>query len=165
MSSKLSVEEVLSHLEERALFHREQEAFHTEQEIHHGEQRTLHAAELAKVLQNLEAFRTVSAVAVDLARPVAKPAPAAAAEEPLPEEGRVKISRLLRRVVESPAFEEPFGPTALAAEVNRRFASHLEKPVGVRAASDVLRRMLTEGEIKLAREGRAFHEALYSRRM
>lgn len=162
MSSKLSVDEVLANLEQRAAFHREQEALHAEREIHHAEQRALHAAELGKVLQSLESFRAAAA-AVDLARPPERePVPAAADEEKLPPPGRLSVSRLLRRTVER--LEEPFGATALAEEANRRFAAHLEKPVGPRTASDVLRRMLAEGEIRLAREGKAFHEALYSRK-
>jgi hypothetical protein len=40
----------------------------------------------------------------------------------------------------------------------------LRKPVGPRAASDVLRRMLAAGEIELVREGKAFHEALYRKK-
>lgn len=164
MSSKLSVEEVLANLERRAVFHREQETVHAEQEIHHREQRELHAAELTKVLQSLESFRAVAAEAVDLARlPVAKPVPAAA-EEKIPPPGRLRISRMLRLAVFSADLEEPFGATALAKAANRRFAGHLEQPVGLRTASDVLRRMLAEGEVQLAREGKAFHEALYSRR-
>ena len=161
MSSKLSVEEVLAQLEQRAVFHREKEAFHAEQEIHHRDQRALHAAELQKVLDSLDSFRTVSAAAVDLARPLPKPAPPV--EETLPASGRLRVSRLLRQVVESPDLAEPFGATAVAAEANRRYAKHLKERVGPRTASDVLRRMLAEGEIRIAREGRAFHEALYSR--
>lgn len=162
MSTKLSVEEILAQLEQRAVFHREQEAFHAAQEIHHCDQKTLHAAELRKVLDSLESFRTVSATAVDLARPLPKPAPPV--EEKLPPPGRLQVSRMLRQIVESPDLAEPFGATAVAAEANRRYAGHLKKPIGPRTASDVLRRMLAEGEIRLAREGRAFHEALYSRK-
>jgi hypothetical protein len=43
MSSKLSVEEVLSNLERRAVFHREQEALHARQAVHHQEQQGLHS--------------------------------------------------------------------------------------------------------------------------
>jgi hypothetical protein len=38
MSAKLSVEEVLSNLERRAVFHREQEALHARQAVHRQEQ-------------------------------------------------------------------------------------------------------------------------------
>lgn len=165
MSSKISVEEVLANLEKRAVSLREQETFHAQQEAHHREQRALCAAELEKVQQTLEAFRTVSATAVDLARPLAaSAAPAGAArEEELPPPGRLMVSRLLRMVVESSDLEEPFGATAVAAEANRRFADHLREAIGPRTASDVLRRILAEGDLQLAREGKAFHEALYRR--
>jgi hypothetical protein len=167
MSSKLSVEELLANLEKRVVFCREQEAFHAQQEIHHREQRALYAAELEKLLQNLETFRTVAATVVDLALPAeATAVPAGAAEEEeLPPPGRLQVSRMLRMVIESPALEEPFGATAVAAEANRRFADQLRQPIGPRTASDVLRRVLAEGRIELAREGKAFHEALYRQRL
>ena len=163
MSSKMSVEEVLSELEQRATFHREREAFHAQEEVRHREERALHAAELEKVLQSLEAFRAAAATAVDLARTAAKPVPAKPAEEPLPPPGRLIVGKLLRRVALSPSLAEPFGPSAVAAEANRRYAGRLPRPVDIRTASDVLRRMLGEGEIRLARKGKAFHEALYTR--
>ena len=161
MSSKLSVEEVLAQLEQRAAFLREREAFHAEQEAHHRGHRELHAAELQKVLDSLESFRTVAAAAVDLARPLPKPAPPV--EEKLPPPGRLRVSRTIRLVVQSPDLAEPFGATAVAAEANRRYGKHLKKAIGPRTVSDVLRRMLAEGEIRITREGRAFHEALYTR--
>ena len=165
MSSKLSVEEVMSTLEQRAIFHREQEAFHAQQEVHHGEQRAVHAAELQKVQQSLEAFRAVAPSAVELARPLPpKTAPAALDEAKLPSSGRLMVSRLLRLAVESLDLQEPFGPAAVAAEANRRFKDRLPKPVGPRTASDVLRRMLAEGEVELVREGKAAHPALYRRK-
>lgn len=166
MSSKLSVEEVLAHLEQRATALREKEAFHAQQEVHHREQRALCVAELEKVLQNLEAFRTVSATAVDLVRPLAASARARAAEKEeaeLPPPGRLMVGRLIETVVASPSFPEPFGPTAVAEEINRRFRKRLREEVGSRTASDVLRRMLACGEIELVRKGKAFHEALYRR--
>ncbi len=58
---------------------------------------------------------------------------------------------------------EPFGASAVAVEANRRIRDHLP-PIDRRTASDVLHRMLAEGAIRLAREGKAFHEALYTRR-
>lgn len=163
MSSKLSVEEVLATLEERAAFLRGQEAFHAEQEELHRAQRALHAAELGKVLESLEAFRQVAGAAVDLARTHAAPSPPPIVEEKLPP-GRLQVSRLIRLAVESPGLPEPFGPKAVAAEANRRFRNHLKKPIGTRAVSDVLRRMLAEGKIRLAREGGASQEALYIRK-
>lgn len=166
MSSKLSVEEVLSNLEQRAVFHREQEALHARQAVHHQEQQELHGAELAKVLESLEAFRGVAASAVDLARPLPPPPGPAGGVAPakLPPPGRNRVASLLKLTAQSPDLPEPFGATALAAETSRRFAAHLANPIDARTASDVLRRMLAEGEIRLVREGKPFHEALYARR-
>ena len=164
MSSNLSVAEVLASLEQRAAFHRDQEAMHAQQETHHREERALHAAELAKVLQSLEAFREVASVATELAQPVAAAAAVKKAEkEKLPPPGRFMVGRLLALVVQGLA--EPFGPSVVAAEANRRFADRLRSPVGSRTASDVLRRLLAEGRIRLAQKGTAFHEALYTRRV
>lgn len=160
MSSKLSVEDVLANLEERAKFHREQEAFHAQKESHHRDQRAAHAAELEKVLHSLETFRTAATSAVDLAQTVARQS-----QEPeLPPPGRLMVGRLVRLVAESPGLAEPFAPATVAEEVSRRFASHLKKPVGSRAASDILRRMLAEGTLRLVRKGTPFHEAQYARR-
>ena len=155
MGSKLSVDEVLSNLERRADFHREQGALHAGQAAHHREQQALHDAELEKVMQSLEAFRGVAASAVDLAQ-AAPPldSPLAPAVDPamLPHPGRKMVARL-KMVLESPELQEPFGATAVAAEANRRFAERLSKPVEARTASDVLRRVAAEGGIELVREG------------
>jgi hypothetical protein len=158
MSSRLSVEELLSALEQRAVFLREEEAVHARQEAHHREQRALLAAELEKVMQNLESLRTVASATADL---VKRTKPAAVPDLPPP--GRLMVGKLLRLVVEDGGLHEPFSPAAVAAEANRRFADRLRKPVDSRTASDALRRMLAEGRIRLAREGKGPHGALYSR--
>jgi hypothetical protein len=163
MSSKLSVEEVLANLEQRATFHRDQEVFHAQQVVDHQEQRAFHAAELAKVQQSLEAFRAVAPSAMELATPAPTRSAPGIPQVEMPPQGRLMVSRLLWRIALSPALAEPFGPTSLAAEANRGFSGRLPRPVGQRAASDVLRRMLAAGEIELARDGKAFHEALYVR--
>jgi len=165
MSAKLSVEEVLANLEQRAVFHREQEALHAQTAAHHQGEQALHAAELAKVLQSLEAFRAVAPAAVDLAQPVpVPPDPSAEIQEAdLPPPGRLMVSRLIRLVVERPGLAEPFGAMAVAAETNRRFAARLREPVQTPTVSNVLRRMLDEGRLRIAQKGKAFHEALYVR--
>jgi hypothetical protein len=168
MSAKLSVEDVLANLEQRAGFHREQEAFHAQQEVHHREQRAVHAAELATVEKSLEAFRNAAATAVDLARPadggpVPAPAESAPAEE-LPPPNRNQVGRLIWRIVASPGLAEPFGPSAVAAELNRRYGPRLRKTISTRTASNVLRRLLAEGHIRQARQGKPVHEALYTRK-
>jgi len=90
-------------------------------------------------------------------------APAPDAVE-LPPANRWMVGRLVKLALESPDLQEPFGPAAVAAETNRRFAGRLSKPVGPRTASDVLRRMLAEGQIQLVRKGTAKREALYKRK-
>jgi len=170
MSSRLSIEEMLSQLEKREAHHREREAFHAEQEVfheqqqaHHREQRAVHAAELEKVRQSLATFRAAAASAVDLVGPVAPAAPPPAAPK-LPPPGKKFVSGLLQIVVASAELQEPFGPTAVAAEANRRFQAHLRERIGPRTTSDVLRRLAREGELQLVRKGRAHIEALYKRR-
>lgn len=164
MSSKLSVEEILANLKQRVKFHRDKEAFHAQQEVHHQEQRALHAAELAKVQQSLEALQAAVPSAIELGVPVRTRSAPAIPQMELPPKGRLMVSRLLRQVALNPDLVEPFGPRSLAAAVNRAFSDRLPRPIGERAASDVLRRMLAAGEIQLARDGKAFHEALYVRR-
>ncbi|HEX3556694.1 MAG TPA: hypothetical protein VIA62_26020 [Thermoanaerobaculia bacterium] len=164
MGAKLSVEEVVANLEARAAFHDEQEAFHAQQEVHHREQRAVHGAELAKVRQHLETFRAAAAPALELARLPVVPAPTPAPPpEDLPASGRLMVSKLLRRVVESQPDSEPFGAKAVAAEANRRFGSRLKKAIDSRTASDVLRRLVNEGALHVVREGRAHIEALYAK--
>jgi len=163
MGTKLSVEDVVANLEARAAshrekeaFHRDQEVFHAQQQVHHREQRAVHVAELEKVVQDLEVFRTVAASAA--AQPVQR-----RAELEIPPPGRKRVGRMVELVAESPDLQEPFGPTAVAEEVSRRYADHLEEPVGSRTASDVLRRMLAEDRLELFRKGTAKREALYRR--
>jgi hypothetical protein len=163
MASKLSVEDVLANLEARAAFHREQEAHHrdqeashAQQEVHHREQRALHVAELEKVLHDLEVFRAVAASAA--AHPMSRPA-----ELEIPPPGRKRVGQMVMLVAASPDLEEPFSPTSVAEETSRRYADHLREPVGSRTASDVLRRMLAEGDLELVRKGTAKREALYRR--
>jgi len=51
----------------------------------------------------------------------------------------------------------------VTAEVNRRFADRLRRPIDTRMASDVLRRMNNARQIHLVRVGKAFSEALYAK--
>lgn len=159
MSSKMSVAEIVTNLEKRLAFHRQQAAFHKEQEAVHRGQHEAHEAEAGKVAAHLESFRAVAGAAAELAAP--PPAP------PLPEEPdpgpRPLTSHLVTRVVKSQSEGEPFGATKIAAEVNRRYAGKLRRPVDGRLASVTLRRLHNDGQIHLVREGKPFHEALYSR--
>lgn len=164
MSSKLSVEDVLASLEQRAIFHRDQEVFHAQQVTAHEEQRAFHAAELAKVQQSLEAFRAAAPSAVELAAAASIRSAPGISQVEMPPQNRLRVSRLLWQIALSPDLAEPFGPSSLAAAANHAFSDRLDRPVGKRTASDVLRRILASGEIELARDGKAFYEALYVRR-
>jgi hypothetical protein len=168
MSEKLSIKEMLAHLEKREAHHREQEAYHAQQEaflgqqqLHHREQRAVHAAELEKVRESLATFRAAAASAVEVVGPIEPPPPAA---PKLPPPGRKFVSGLIRLAVIGPELPEPFGPAAAAAETNRRFRAHLKTLVDSRTASDVLRRLEKEGELQRVQKGKAYHEALYRRR-
>lgn len=166
MSTKLSVAEVLAQLEARVAFHEQREAFHAQQEAHHREQREGHAADLAQARRNLEAFRTVSTEALELVQQgvAAPPEPPV---NPLigvsQASGRVVPSRLVRAVVGSRKDDEPFGATAVAQEVNRRFKDKLRRPMSARAVGDTLRRMEAQRLIHLVRPGRAKYEALFKK--
>jgi hypothetical protein len=169
MSTKLSIEQMLAQLEkreafhgERQTFHAEQEVFHEQQQVHHREQQAVHVAELEKVRESLATFRAAAASAVDVVGPVEPSAPPAASKLPPP--GKKFVSGLMRLALESPELQEPFGPAAVAAEVNRRFRPHLRKLVDSRTVSDVLRRLEREGKIQIVQKGKARHEALYKRR-
>ena len=162
MSSKLSVAQVVSNLEARLAFHRQQEAFHAQQEVHHREQRTVHATEMEKVQARLETFRSAAESLEDLAEaPVPGQKPKAEAPDFGPDQP--KATRVIRAVVESYGEGERFGANAVAAEVNRRHPDKLDAPVDARTVSVVLRRMRSERKIHLVRPGRAHFEALYSR--
>lgn len=161
MSTKLSVDQVIANLEKRLAFHQMHQATHARQEALHREQRELHEAEIEKLRHGLESFRGLIPVVNDLAKPL--PEIGMSTGEDLPQ-GRLLPSRLIRLIVESPGFAEPFGPTSVAAEIDRRFAHLLKKPADRRMVSNVLRRLHDQGLIEITREGKAFQEAQYVRR-
>jgi hypothetical protein len=168
MSPELSVVAVLEQLEAQIAFHREQEALHAEKEEAHRGQRSFHAAELERITRHFEEFKAVAGPALELARQALE---RRKATEPHPEPEEVEtfygkrpmVSRLVARVVDGKPADAAFGATEVAAEVNRRFGRSLDWAVDARAASVTLRRMERAGHIHLVRQGRAFHESLYSK--
>ena len=162
MSKALSVAQMLGQLEARIAHLRERRAFHAEQEAHHREQFALHDAELQKVLERFEAFKTAAEAAAEVAVP--PPSVPSPTEDAIPSYGsRPMVSRLVTRVVESQPAGEPFGARSVAAEVNRRYQNVLKKPVRSGTVSVVLRRLLAARRIQQVRPGKALYEALYSR--
>ena len=101
MTIALPMEAIVARLEQQIAHHREREAFHAEQGAYHGEQQALHAAELATLTSTLEAFKTSTAKATELAaRDIAAPALSIPAE-PLRAATSMDIGRkpsLTRRV-------------------------------------------------------------------
>jgi hypothetical protein len=155
-SGTMTVAAILGNLEEQIAFHRDREAFHGQEKARHEEEQARHAAELARVTGHYETFKA----AADGVQPVIRVAKVVqGADEDLGE--RPKVSRALARVVRDWQAGVPFGPSAVAAEVNRRFAGKLRRPIDVRAASTFLRRRLRDGSLAGVRPGRPVHEALY----
>jgi hypothetical protein len=162
MSSHLSVSEILTKLEARIASHREKAAFHIQQEAQHREQGVFHTAELEKVTSHYEAFKVTAATAAGLAQEAAPPRNGGGEEEkdlgPRP-----MASKLIARAVEHLPAGESFGPTRVAAEVNRRYRDRLRKPVQVRTVAVTLRRLSDAGRIRRVREGKAHHESLFTK--
>lgn len=168
MTSQLSVAQVLVNLEAQMALHKEREAYHAQQEIFHREQRAVHAEGFETVAKHYEAFKLAAGGATEIAARVASAAqaassPSAAPPEPLPSGKRSKPGPLVIRVIEEMPPDELFGASQVAEEVNRRFSRSLRRPMDSRLASAVLRRLLAEEIVRLAKQGSPHHEALYTR--
>ncbi len=168
MSLKLSLAEILDNLERRVAFLREQVASHVREEEHHREQRTILAAELETTAQHLEALKTVAVPAAELVKPAApETVPAAPASSTVVDDPDIgpnsRVGDLIARILASRPDGEPFGPTAITAEINRRFRARLGKAADVRNVSSALRRLQRDQRIHLVREGRSYYEALYAK--
>lgn len=162
MPSPMTLEAMVSRLEAQIAFHREREAFHAGQETFHREQRSGHAAELEALTTNLEALKAAAETAVKL---VNRPGAPLSLPEPATDFiGRKPSLRLMvLRVVEARPAGEAFGTAAITTEVNRRYQDRLRRPVKEKLVSITLRRMLDTGALRLVREGRPHHEALYAK--
>ncbi|MEO6192325.1 MAG: hypothetical protein ABIS20_04900 [Thermoanaerobaculia bacterium] len=161
MSSELSVAQVLANLEAQMKVHRDHEEHHASREAHHREQRAVHAAELETIARHYEAFKASAAGAAEIASRFAPPPPART--EPLPPLKPVLPSKLVARAAAEMPAGEPFAPTRIAAEVNRRYSRELRKPIDSRLASTALRRLMLRGVIRLVRKGTAHRETIYAR--
>jgi len=162
MSGKMSVTEMLETLRGQIDFHRSKEAFHGQQEIHHKEERARHAAELEVVTQRFEALQSAVTGAQEVLRaeePAAEQAPDDSDLGPQPR-SKQAFARVLR---DWPA-GTTFGPSAFSEATQRRFRK-VKGDIDNRAASLYLRRRLEEGRLESVREGRAYHEALYRKRV
>ena len=79
---------------------------------------------------------------------------------------RARFGSLILALLEDKGGDEAFSATDLAREIEQRFGGKMDKARSVdpRSIASQLRRMVQRGEIHLAREGKAHHEALYSKR-
>ncbi|MFL6197086.1 MAG: hypothetical protein ACJ75H_23070 [Thermoanaerobaculia bacterium] len=164
MSMNLSLAQILSSLASRIAHHREQEAFHAEREGFHRDQRADHAAELARLEPHFAALQATTPVAEDLAAHAGAATPPPPLPDELPANRKPSINAAVRRVVEAIPPDERFGPRAVTAEVNRRFAAKLGRPVEVSHVSVSLRWLADTGRIFLVERGRQKKESKYSRR-
>ncbi len=69
----------------------------------------------------------------------------------------------MRRVIETKRPDEVFGASTLIAEINSRWGAKLKRGIEPRSASATLRRWAATGRIHLVRDGRSYHESLYTR--
>ena len=165
MSTHLSVAEIFRKLEERMKLHQEQADFHARQEALHREQGAFHTAELQKISERFEAFKATALDAAELAQETSALPEVAGEEEDLRDlvGKRLMMSKLVGRVVNRMGEGETFGATRVAEEINRRYGTHLRRPVGARAVSVTLRRLRDAGRIHAVREGKAAQESIYER--
>jgi len=155
----LSVAQILADLEAQIAQVGSQEAFHAEQEALHREQRAQSAADLLKLRERYEVFKTAAAAAAE----VVTRAPAEAPVRQEDEDARFQITSVSKLVARVAAEQSGiFGPTAVAQEINRRFGRRLGRPVDSRTVSVTLRRLSAARRIHIVRDGRAFYEALYA---
>jgi hypothetical protein len=166
MSTSLSVAEILAKLEARIAHHEQQVAHHKQLEAHHREQSAMHTAELEKVRQHYESFKTAALPAADLAE---VPVASAPAQEEEPEDlsefigKRIMTSKLIARVIHSVGEGYAFGAPWVAQETNRRFHSVLKRPVDARAVSTVLRRLRNAGALRQVQPGGAAQGEVFAK--
>lgn len=161
MSAKLSVEEILTHLEKQMAFHKQKEEHHAAQEVSHREQKALHATEYETIARHYEAFKAAAGTVVEIA--VRTGMSAKASVRDLPPGQPVVRSRLVAKLIEELPDGELFQASTLTAEVNRRFREALRKPADTRLVSAALRRLAANGAIRLAEKGGAHREARYTK--
>ena len=159
MSRQLSIERVLAELKERIAEHRRKAAYHAEKEAFHQKEKVRHTEELQTVLERFETFQVAADAVTEL---VARPREEKAADDSIPAGKGAVLSKLVERVVGAKGPIEPFGAADITREIRERFGARLGRKIDVRAVAAKLRRLARARQIHQLREGRAYHEALYS---
>lgn len=91
------------------------------------------------------------------------PAPPLAGDDLPPR--TLSTNKLVARVVQDRAPEEPFDLREIHAEVNRRFAARLKRPLAARQVSVSLRWLATTGRIYRLEKGRPHAASKYVRQL
>lgn len=163
MTEGLSLKEMLADLERRLAFHRAQEAIHAQQETVHRDERARHAAAVETVAQQLAALQEASSSAESFLREAAPlpapPAPPAKDAEAPPRLG----SQMIGLVVRDWPADRSFTARAVTAEVNRRFAEALRRPISLPTVARTLLRFKKKGRLRVVREGVSHKESVYKR--
>ncbi|HEX3127255.1 MAG TPA: hypothetical protein VH394_07980 [Thermoanaerobaculia bacterium] len=163
MSKNPSVTQILAGLETQISYFEGQVPFHARQEAFHRAERERCESELAALRERYEALKAAPVALDEPVQQVRKPsAPVPKAEK----DGgsTAPLKHLVYWAALAKAEGDTFGATAVAQEVNKRYAKRLRQPVNVRSVSIMLSRLASEGVLQLVSKGKARHEALYSRR-
>lgn len=167
MGTNLSIADALAQMEAKIAHHKarhehhaEQEAYHADQQALHAEQKGVHEAQHRKAIERYETFKAASASIGEMLVDVK---PAAPPVEDLDTDDWRWLSRLLSRVIERKPPDEVFGASALIKEIQQRWGAKLRHRIQPRSVSATLRRWAGTGQIRLVRDGRAYHESLYTK--
>jgi hypothetical protein len=162
MSKNLSVAQILADLEAQIAHLEAQAPFHARQEAFHRAEKQRCETEIEQLRERYEAFKSASAAAGEVV--LRSKGPGHPAREVEKDDGRpTSTKNLIAWVISAKADGDSFGATAVTQEVNARFAKRLRQPVNVRSVSVALSRMASAGALKIVREGKAHHEALYAK--
>jgi len=163
MAERLSYRDIVLSLEKQAAFHREQMAHHADKETFHRERRSTHETELGIITSRLESYRAATAAALEIA---GREVPQSSVEETVDygSASNPRLTNMVRTVLAEMGPHEPFGPTVVHAEVDRRFGSGLRSPIDLRQIGDILRRLARTGSIHRLQTGIPHHESRYVRR-
>lgn len=164
MGSNVSIAEALAQLEAKIAHHKGQFELHAEQEALHAEQRATHEAEYRNALERYESFKAVSTSIGDMLVDV-KPSP----PPPPPPVETIDVgnwrwlSKMMSLIIERKGPDEVFGASALIQEIQQRWGPKLRYRIQPRSVSATLRRWGSTGQIRLVRDGRSYHESLYTK--
>jgi hypothetical protein len=161
MSGNLSVAQILADLEAQIAHFEAQGPFHARQEAFHRAEKERCENEVATLRDRYEAFRKASAEAREVVQRKGTGGPPPIDEKD--DGGPASTTTLISWVIASKPDGESFGATALAQEINQHYSKRLRQPINLRSVSVALSRMAKQGQVKLVREGKAHHEALYAR--